>query len=136
MQGLPRLVTRRTQLGGTTLEPGSLVMLRFGAANRDEREFVNPDVVDIHRARAGRQLAFGSGIHHCIGAPLARQELNLGFAALLDAFEGFRVADDAAPEAQPSFILRNLARLPVRYSRRAETEGVALRGTHRGTEDV
>ena len=58
-------------------------------------------------------------IHHCIGAPLARQELNLGFAALLDAFDGFRLADGADPEAEPSFILRNLPRLRVRYRRRA-----------------
>ena len=117
VQGLPRLVTRKTDLGGTPLEPGSLVMLRFGAANRDEREFEDPDVVDIHRAKAGRQLAFGSGIHHCIGAPLARQELNLGFAALLDAFDGFRLADGTAPEAEPSFVLRNLPRLRVRFGR-------------------
>ena len=119
VQGLPRLVTRQTQLGDTTLEPGSLVMLRFGAANRDEREFENPDLVDIHRAKAGRQLAFGSGIHHCIGAPLARQELNLGFAALLGAFDGFRLHDGPEPEAEPSFILRNLPRLAVRYRPRA-----------------
>lgn len=118
VQGLPRLVTRQTELGGTALEPGSLVMLRFGSANRDEREFEDPDRVDIHRAKAGRQLAFGSGIHHCIGAPLARQELSLGWAALLDAFEGFRLADGAEPEAEPSFVLRNLPRLPVRYRRR------------------
>ncbi len=118
VQGLPRLVTRKTELGGTALEPGSLVMLRFGAANRDEREFEDPDVVDIHRTKAGRQLAFGSGIHHCIGAPLARQELNLGFAALLDAFDGFRLADGTGPEAEPSFVLRNLPRLPVRFRAR------------------
>ena len=119
VQGLPRLVTRNTELGGTALEAGSIVMLRFGAANRDEREFEDPDVVDIDRPKAGRQLAFGSGIHHCIGAPLARQELNLGFAALLDAFDGFRLADGADPAAEPSFILRNLPRLRVRYRRRA-----------------
>ena len=105
------------------LEPGSLVMLRFGSANRDEREFEDPDSVDIHRAKAGRQLAFGSGIHHCIGAPLARQELNLGWAALLDAFEGFRLNDGAEPEAEPSFILRNLPQLPVRYRPRVEAPG-------------
>lgn len=120
VQGLPRLVTRRTELGGTVLEPGSLVMLRFGSANRDEREFEDPDVVNIDREKAGRQLAFGSGIHHCIGAPLARQELNLGWAALLEAFEGFRLEDGAEPAAEPSFILRNLPQLPVRYRPRVE----------------
>ena len=115
VQGLPRVVTRDTELGGVPLPAGSIVMLRFGAANRDERQFEDPDEVRIDRKKAGMQLAFGSGVHHCIGAPLARQELNLGFAALLDRFEGFRLADGANPEAEPSFILRNLPTLPIRY---------------------
>ena len=115
VQGLPRLVTKDTELGGVPLKAGSLIMLRFGAANRDERQFDDPDQVRIDRKKAGMQLAFGSGVHHCIGAPLARQELNLGFAALLDRFEGFRLADGADPEAEPSFILRNLPTLPVCY---------------------
>lgn len=115
VQGLPRLVTRDTELGGVPLAAGSLIMLRFGAANRDERQFEDPDQVRIDRKKAGMQLAFGSGVHHCIGAPLARQELNLGFAALLERFEDFRLADGADPEAEPSFILRNLPILPVCY---------------------
>ncbi|MCY3794307.1 MAG: cytochrome P450 [Gammaproteobacteria bacterium] len=115
VQGLPRLVTRDTELGGVPLAAGSLIMLRFGAANRDERQFEDPDQVRIDRKKAGMQLAFGSGVHHCIGAPLARQELNLGFAALLERFEDFRLADGADPEAEPSFILRNLPTLPVCY---------------------
>ena len=115
VQGLPRLVTKDTELGGLPLKAGSCVMVRFGAANRDERQFAHPDQVDVRRPRAGMQLAFGSGVHHCIGAPLARQELNLGFRALLDNFADFRLADDANPEAAPSFILRNLPHLPIRY---------------------
>ena len=118
VQGLPRLVTRDAELGGASLAAGSIVMLRFGAANRDERQFECPDQVRIDRKKAGMQLAFGSGVHHCIGAPLARQELNLGLVALLDRFEGFRLADGAAPEAEPSFILRNLPTLPIRYRQR------------------
>ncbi|MCY4212736.1 MAG: cytochrome P450 [Gammaproteobacteria bacterium] len=118
VQGLPRLVKRDTELGGVPLAAGSLIMLRFGAANRDERQFEDPDQVRIDRRKAGMQLAFGSGVHHCIGAPLARQELNLGFAALLDRFEDFRLADGANPEAEPSFILRNLPTLPICYRRR------------------
>ena len=122
VQGLPRLVKRDTELGGVPLAAGSLIMLRFGAANRDERQFEDPDQVRIDRKKAGMQLAFGSGVHHCIGAPLARQELNLGFAALLDRFEGFRLADGADPEAEPSFILRNLPTLPICYRPRRDQE--------------
>ncbi len=124
VQGLPRLVTRDTELGGVPLAAGALIMLRYGAANRDERQFPDPDRVDLERRKAGAQLAFGSGVHHCIGAPLARQELNLGFAALLAG--GRRFALDPGhepPEAEASFILRNLPRLHVCVSAGALGEG-------------
>lgn len=115
VQGLPRLVTRDTEFGGVSLKAGDLVMLRYGAANRDERQFPDPDRVDLERKKAGAQLAFGSGVHHCIGAPLARQELNLGFAALLAGGRRYRLdPDHGLPEAEASFILRNLPELHVR----------------------
>ena len=119
VQGLPRVVTRDTELGGYPLPAGSMIMLRYGAANRDERQFEDPDTVNVERAKAGMQMAFGSGVHHCIGAPLARQELNLGFATLLDRFEGFTLDEDyPPPQAEPSFILRNLPVLRIRYRKR------------------
>jgi cytochrome P450 len=119
VQGLPRLVTRDTELGGCPLKAGELVMLRYGAANRDERQFDAPDDIDVHRDKAGMQLAFGSGVHHCIGAPLARQELNLGFLALLDRIQNIRLTrSDPEPGAEPSFILRNLPSLPIKFERR------------------
>lgn len=114
VQGLPRLVTRDTELGGVKLPAGQLVMLRYGAANRDERQFADPDRVDLERKKAGSQLAFGSGVHHCIGAPLARQELNLGCASLLAEGRRYRLdAEHGQPEAEASFILRNLPELHV-----------------------
>ncbi|HEY6599865.1 MAG TPA: cytochrome P450 [Pseudomonadales bacterium] len=120
VQGLPRLVTKDTTLGGYPLKAGGLIMLRFGAANRDERQFDDPDVVNVERAKAGMQLAFGSGVHHCIGAPLARQELNLGFAALLDRMQDIRLAPGhPRPEAEPSFILRNLPALHLAFAKRS-----------------
>ncbi len=119
VQGLPRVVTRDTELGGYPIKAGEFVMLRYGAANRDERQFPDPDKVDPHRPKAGMQLAFGSGVHHCIGAPLARQELNLGFPALLERMENIRLDESAPPpEAEPSFILRNLPELHIRFDRR------------------
>lgn len=114
VQGLPRLVTRDTTLGGHALKAGDMVMLRYGAANRDERQFPDPDRVDVHRKKAGLQMAFGAGVHFCIGAPLARQELNLGFAALLEHMRNMRLdPDQPAPEAEASFILRNLPSLHI-----------------------
>lgn len=119
VQGLPRLVTRDTTLGGTDLPAGSMVMLRYGAANRDGDQFPEPDSVDVERAKAGQQLAFGAGVHFCIGAPLARQELNLGFKALMELGQNWRLDETApAPEPEPSFILRNLPQLSVRFDPR------------------
>lgn len=117
VQGLPRVVTKDTELGGHPLKAGDVVMLRYGAANRDERVFEAPDEVVIDRPKAGMQMAFGSGVHHCIGAPLARQELNLGFASIIRRMRDFRLdPDKPAPEAEPSFVLRNLAHLHVRFA--------------------
>ena len=94
-------------------------MLKYGSANRDEREFENPDEVSIERTKPGRQLAFGSGVHFCIGAPLARQELNIGFYALLDKYENFALDPEAGPVvADPSFILRGLPNLHITYNER------------------
>ncbi len=119
VQGLPRLVTRDTELGGFPLKAGELVMLRYGAANRDERQFERPDEVDVRREKAAMHLAFGSGVHHCIGAPLARQELTLGFPALLRRMKNIRLdPDQPVPKAEPSFILRNLPYLHIRFDRR------------------
>ena len=118
VQGLPRLVTKDTELGGYPIQAGQMVMLRFGAANRDERQFAEPDQVDLQRPKAGMQLAFGSGIHHCIGAPLARQELNLGFPALLKRMRNIRFSEEnPPPPAEPSFILRNVPKLPIKFDR-------------------
>lgn len=115
VQGLPRLVTQDTQLGGCPLKAGSMIMLRYGAANRDERQFDLPDQVDLQRNKAGSQLAFGAGVHFCVGAPLARQELCLGFPALISFAENYTL-DPAYPPpmAEASFILRNLPELHVR----------------------
>jgi cytochrome P450 len=72
--------------------------------------------VDLQREKAGMQLAFGSGVHHCIGAPLARQELNLGFPALLARMRNIRLAaGHPPPAAEPSFILRNLPELHIAF---------------------
>lgn len=115
VQGLPRRVTRDTELGGVKLPEDSMIMLRFGAANRDERQFEDPDRLNVERPKAGSQLAFGAGVHHCIGAPLARQELNLGFLALFDQLESVTLdTSQPKPAAEPSFILRNLPHLPIK----------------------
>ncbi|MDX1581620.1 MAG: cytochrome P450, partial [Alphaproteobacteria bacterium] len=117
VQGLPRVVTKDTVLGDTKLKAGDMIMLRYGAANRDERHFESPDECDVHRKNAGSQLAFGSGIHHCVGAPLARSELNIGFSMMLERMENFRLS--RTPEVEPSFILRSFPELWIEFDKRS-----------------
>jgi cytochrome P450 len=119
VQGLPRIVASDIVLGGVALKAGDLVMLRYGAANRDERQFACPAHLDLARKNAGSQLTFGSGIHHCVGAPLARQELNIGFAALIERLTEFSLDPDfPEPRAEPSLLLRSLPHLHIRFAPR------------------
>ena len=119
VQGLPRKVTEDTELGGINIPAGSFIMLRYGAANMDEKQFANPEVVDLERKKAGMQMAFGSGVHFCIGAPLARQELTLGFPALLDRIDNIRLNTNYTPAAEPSMILHNLPELHIQFDQRS-----------------
>jgi cytochrome P450 len=90
------------------------VHLRFAAANRDPEQFPDPDRLDLRRPNPGAHLAFGQGAHHCLGAPLARLELNLAFRALLDRFDSFRLATGRPrPRHVPGLSLRSLAELHV-----------------------
>jgi cytochrome P450 len=106
-------------LGGTALKEGDLVSLRFGAANRDEGVFPAAERIDLHRKSPGKHLAFGIGRHHCIGAPLARQELITCFTLLIGRLQNFRL-QPGTPELAytPSFFGRNLMRLPIGFDRR------------------
>jgi cytochrome P450 len=120
VQGLPRVVTRDTELCGVPLKKGETLMLRYGAGNRDERQFPNPDEIDLDRPNPGAHLSFGSGTHHCPGAPLSRQELNRGILAILDRMENFRLSSvHPAPKPEPSLILRNLSELWIEFDRRS-----------------
>ncbi|MFV1363105.1 cytochrome P450 [Mycolicibacterium elephantis] len=82
VQGLARTLTRDVSLHGTTMRRGDSVLLLFGSANRDERVFDDPDTFDIDR-KPERQVAFGRGIHFCLGAALARLEARIALRAFL-----------------------------------------------------
>jgi cytochrome P450 len=115
-----RKVTRDASLGGVAIPQGSLLLLRFASANRDEARFPDPDRFDVRRANASEHLAFGHGIHFCLGAALARKELRLAFGALLERLEGFRLAPGAAePRHKPSVLLRGLGELAIEFEVRA-----------------
>ena len=119
VQGLMRIATQDTSLGGVTLPKGSVIMLRYGAANRDEAVFDAPDRLDVCRANANRQLAFGSGVHACVGAPLARQEMISAFGAIIARMQRFTLdPSQPEPDNDPSFLLRGLNSLHMRFERR------------------
>jgi cytochrome P450 len=113
-QGLFRTTTREVTIGGVTLPAGARVMVHYGSANRDEHVFACPAAYDPRREGLGRHLAFGKGVHFCIGAPLARLELTIALPLLLERLPGLRLVE--APLAwEPIFFARGLERLDVAW---------------------
>jgi cytochrome P450 len=113
--GLPpaRMATVDVQLGGVTIPAGEVVLPFFAAANRDPSEFSDPDRFDVLRPPASH-LAFGAGAHHCLGAQLARLELQEAFAGLIGRMPGLRVAVPAGDlKFKPGMAIRSLRELPV-----------------------
>jgi cytochrome P450 len=108
-----RLTTASVELGGARLEAGQQVSAVLGAANRDPEQFPDPDVFDIARL-PNRHLAFGLGLHFCLGAPLARAEARIGFGRLLEQLPELRLAT-SAPEWNANTFFRGLRALPVEF---------------------
>jgi cytochrome P450 len=101
-----RETTEDVELHGTPIPAGSLVLLVIASANRDERRFAHSNEFDPHRtdldhgrvfSSAGEHFAFGAGRHFCLGARLAKSEIEIAATALLDRFPGMRLADDTTP---------------------------------------
>ncbi|MCH6161746.1 cytochrome P450 [Streptomyces marispadix] len=86
-----RTALEDVELGGQTIEAGTTVVLSYNTANRDPERFPDPHALDLHR-RQGGHLAFGHGIHQCLGQQLARVEMRVAFRALIDRFPTLRLA--------------------------------------------
>ena len=91
---------------------GVTVLLVLGSANRDPEAFAEPDRLDIGRENI-RPLAFGGGIHHCLGNQLARLEAEVAIGGLIRRFPDLRLDDIQTPIWRPSLVLRGLTRLPA-----------------------
>ncbi len=116
-QGMFRVVTADTNISGTDVAKGSLLVLVYSAANRDRTVFGDePDSFDPDRAALKEHLAFGKGIHFCIGAPLSRLEMQVAFELLATRVDQFELLPTNDFEYHPSFVLRGLKRLDVRVS--------------------
>jgi cytochrome P450 len=113
--GLPpaRVTTEDVQLGGIRIPAGEQVMPLYATANRDPSVFTDPDQLDVTRDAAGH-LAFGAGVHHCLGAQLARVELQEAFRGLIGRLPGLRLAVPASElEFKPGMAIHSLRELPV-----------------------
>jgi len=115
--GLPpaRVTTEDVQLGGVVIPAGEQVMPLYSTANRDPSAFTDPDRFDVTRDAASH-LAFGAGVHHCLGAQLARVELQEAFRGLIGRLPGLRLAVPASDlEFKPGMAIHSLRELPVRW---------------------
>ncbi|MCC8251047.1 cytochrome P450 [Saccharothrix luteola] len=111
--GVPRITTAEVELGGHTLGPGELILCSLPTANRDPDLVPDPDGLDITRD-AGGHVAFGHGVHHCLGAPLARIEMRIAFPALARRFPGLRLVGPE-PDYRSQRIVYGLGALPVTW---------------------
>ncbi len=125
VQGLFRMAANDVEMHGVTIPKGSMVNVRYAAANRDEREFECPADLNLEREKAGRHVGYGSGIHHCLGAPLARRELFWAFRALIDRVDEMRFTPGRNDfEVAPSFSLRAMKALYIEFDAKPKADRV------------
>ncbi len=110
--GTVKITTTEVRLGDQTLGPGETVICSLPAANRDPGLVPNPDDLDIRRDSIGH-VAFGHGVHHCLGAPLARMEMRIAFPALLRRFPGLRLAGE--PLFRSFTVVHGLTTMPIAW---------------------
>jgi cytochrome P450 len=113
-----RFVPSDTTLGGTSVPAGSTVLLLWGSANRDPSEFERPAELDLERRIPRRHVAFGRGIHHCVGAPLARVEARNVLTVLLERTSNISLDADYPPSWVRSLLVRRHEELPIQLVRR------------------
>ena len=113
VQRTGRMTMADVEIGGRQIPKGSIVAAVIGAANRDPAHFADPDRLDVAR-RENRHIAFGFGIHFCLGAPLARIEGQVAIGTLLHRMPALKLVSDT-PEWRESSVLRGLKTLPVTF---------------------
>jgi cytochrome P450 family 142 subfamily A polypeptide 1 len=117
IKNMARQATEEVELAGQRVPKGEKLLLLYPSANRDAAVFDDPDTFDIRRS-PNEHVAFGFGVHFCLGANLARLELRVLFEELLDRLPDVELADPAEPEFRPANFVSGYERLPVRFSPR------------------
>ena len=118
VQSLFRRVRKEVTLSGVTIPEGSMIDMRFGSANRDEEQFECPMDMVLDRKNPGKHLAYGTAHHHCIGAPLARQEMRLAFEILLKRLKNIQLDKKKNDLLHRShFALRGLNKLYLTFEK-------------------
>jgi cytochrome P450 len=110
-----RVTTRPVTLAGVNLPEGARLFLWLAAAGRDPAAFSQPDVFDVRRPDSGRHLAFGQGLHYCLGANLGKLEAQVAVAALTKRYPRLRLAPDQRPTFHPNISFRGPQVLRVRW---------------------
>ena len=114
-----RRTTREVELHGVTIPENSICFARFASANQDDEQFEDALRFDIMRDNVRDHVAFGKGILHCLGATLARREMNGGFKAIFERMENFRLQPKSdEPEFAPNALLHGLEGLPLAFDAR------------------
>jgi cytochrome P450 len=114
VQFLFRKATRDTEVGGVPIPAGMEVVPMFGSANRDDRRYPDGDAFDVRRNTQGH-VAFGHGIHFCLGAPLARIEARVALEEMLASMRRFERADEAPLPRVTSLFMRGVTSLPLTF---------------------
>jgi cytochrome P450 len=110
LQLFERTATEEVEIGGITVAKGQKIAALLGSANHDPAVFDAPEELDVGRVD-NPHISFGAGVHFCIGAPLARVELQATFGAILDRTTSIELGGE--PRRRPEFVIRGLADLPV-----------------------
>jgi cytochrome P450 len=114
-QTFPRIALEEVEIDGVRVAKGERVMVSLASADRDPARFADPDRFDVARPDANRHVAFGKGIHVCLGAPLARVEGEIAFGALLRRYPDLRLAVPAEELSWRENFLRGFRAIPVRF---------------------
>ena len=113
-----RVAKADTEIEGVKIRKNELLLLRFGSGNRDEAKFAEPDAFNLHRENASEHLAFGAGIHTCIGAQLARKEMQKAFPILLRRLKNIKLDTSQGDLFYlPSVLLRGVLELHIEYEK-------------------